>query len=211
MAGPIERSTNFFHNKKSKKVSYENLVRGLQLFFYGMFLKLLLADRAAIFVTTPLQIIKLILGIFNNWGLPLYPPNLLRLLLLFNYGKGVCKNSGIDLMDNFKEPLLSKSITEFWRRWHISLSTWFKDYLYIPLGGNRKGSFRKCLNLLIVFLVSGLWHGAELSFVLWGLIHGVFNVMESLLGINKNNKSNISWTSLGEFDPTYCCLCLYLL
>lgn len=104
--------------------------------------------------------------------------------------KGSAKILGIDLMDNFKEPLLSKSITEFWRRWHISLSTWFKDYLYIPLGGNRHGELRKCINLLIVFLVSGLWHGAELSFVLWGLIHGVFNILESLLGINKSKKSN---------------------
>ena len=110
--------------------------------------------------------------------------------------KGSAKILGIDLMDNFKEPLLSKSITEFWRRWHISLSTWFKDYLYIPLGGNRKGDLRKYFNLLVVFLVSGLWHGAELSFVLWGLIHGVFNVLENILGINKKSKRNILLDSL---------------
>lgn len=193
VAGPIERSTNLLPQiKNPKKFSYENLIRGLQLFFYGMFLKLVLADRASIFVNDAFANYKtysrgfLIIGAFL-FTLQIYCD-------FYSYSimaKGSAKILGIDLMDNFKEPLLSKSITEFWRRWHISLSTWFKDYLYIPLGGNRKGSFRKCLNLLIVFLVSGLWHGAELSFVLWGLIHGVFNVIESLLGLNKNSKSNI--------------------
>ncbi|MDU5417969.1 MBOAT family O-acyltransferase [Peptoniphilus harei] len=193
VAGPIERSRNLLPQiKNPKKFSYENLIRGLQLFFYGMFLKLLLADRAAIFVNDAFANYKtysrsfLIIGAFL-FTLQIYCD-------FYSYSimaKGSAKILGIDLMDNFKEPLLSKSITEFWRRWHISLSTWFKDYLYIPLGGNRKGSFRKCLNLLIVFLVSGLWHGAELSFVLWGLIHGVFNVIESLLGINKSKKSSI--------------------
>lgn len=193
VAGPIERSTNLLPQiKNPKKFSYENLVIGLQLFTYGMFLKLVLADRAAIFVNDAFANYKtysrgfLIIGAFL-FTLQIYCD-------FYSYSimaKGSAKILGIDLMDNFKEPLLSKSITEFWRRWHISLSTWFKDYLYIPLGGNRKGSFRKCLNLLIVFLVSGLWHGAELSFVLWGLIHGVFNVIESLLGINKSKRSNI--------------------
>ena len=193
VAGPIERSTNLLPQiKNPKKFSYENLVRGLQLFFYGMFLKLLLADRAAIFVNDAFANYKtysrgfLIIGAFL-FTLQIYCD-------FYSYSimaKGSAKILGIDLMDNFKEPLLSKSITEFWRRWHISLSTWFKDYLYIPLGGNRKGSFRKCLNLLIVFLVSGLWHGAELSFVLWGLIHGTFNVIESLFGINKSKRSSI--------------------
>ena len=193
VAGPIERSTNLLPQiKNPKKFSYENLVRGLQLFTYGMFLKLVLADRAAIFVNDA----------FRNYldysrGFLLIGAFLFTLQIYCDFysysimAKGSAKILGIDLMDNFKEPLLSKSITEFWRRWHISLSTWFKDYLYIPLGGNRKGSFRKCLNLLIVFLVSGLWHGAELSFVLWGLIHGVFNVIESLLGINKSKRSSI--------------------
>ena len=193
VAGPIERSRNLLPQiKNPKKFSYENLVRGLQLFTYGMFLKLVLADRAAIFVNEAFRNYQdysrsfLLIGAFL-FTLQIYCD-------FYSYSimaKGSAKILGIDLMDNFKEPLLSKSITEFWRRWHISLSTWFKDYLYIPLGGNRKGSFRKCLNLLIVFLVSGLWHGAELSFVLWGLIHGVFNVIESLFGINKSKSSNI--------------------
>lgn len=193
VAGPIERSTQLLPQiKNPKNFSYDNLVKGLVLFTYGMFLKLVLADRAAIFVNDAF-------GNYQNYSREflLIGGFLFTLQIYCDFysysimAKGSAKILGIDLMDNFKEPLLSKSITEFWRRWHISLSTWFKDYLYIPLGGNRRGKLRKLINLLIVFLVSGLWHGAELSFVLWGLIHGVFNVLESLLGINKNKKSNI--------------------
>jgi D-alanyl-lipoteichoic acid acyltransferase DltB (MBOAT superfamily) len=88
---------------------------------------------------------------------------------------------GFDLMKNFDSPYFSKSITEFWRRWHISLSTWFRDYVYIPLGGSRNGKYRTYANLFIVFLVSGLWHGAAMTFVIWGAIHGVFIVVEKAL------------------------------
>lgn len=190
VAGPIERSRNLLPQiKNPKKFSYENLVRGLVFFVYGMFLKLLIADRAAIFVNDAFSFYKIHSREFLIIGGLLFTIQIYCDFYSYSImAKGSAKILGIDLMDNFKEPLLSKSITEFWRRWHISLSTWFKDYLYIPLGGNRRGFFRKCLNLLIVFLVSGLWHGAELSFVFWGLIHGVFNVFENIFGINKNSK-----------------------
>ncbi|MGR5590934.1 MBOAT family O-acyltransferase [Peptoniphilus grossensis] len=198
VAGPIERSVNLLPQiKKPRKFSYDNLVRGLVLFFYGMFLKLIIADRAAILVNE-------VFGNYKNFSREILIISGILFTLqiycdFYSYSimaKGSAKILGIDLMDNFKEPLLSKSITEFWRRWHISLSTWFKDYLYIPLGGNRRGKLRKYFNLLVVFLVSGLWHGAELSFVLWGLIHGVFNVLENILGINKKSKRNILLDSL---------------
>lgn len=187
VAGPIERSINLLPQiKNPRKFSYENLISGLVLFFYGMFLKLIIADRAAILVNE----------VFRNYT------NFSREVLIisailftlqiycdfYSYSimaKGSARILGINLMDNFKEPLLSKSITEFWRRWHISLSTWFKDYLYIPLGGNRKGKIKKYFNLIIVFLVSGLWHGADLSFVLWGLIHGILNIFENIFNLNK--------------------------
>lgn len=198
VAGPIERSVNLLPQiKKPRKFSYDNLVKGLVLFFYGMFLKLIIADRAAILVNE-------VFGNYKNFSREILIISGILFTLqiycdFYSYSimaKGSAKILGIDLMDNFKEPLLSKSITEFWRRWHISLSTWFKDYLYIPLGGNRKGDLRKYFNLLVVFIVSGLWHGAELSFVLWGLIHGVFNVLENILGINKKSKRNILLDSL---------------
>jgi len=190
VAGPIERSTNLLSQLKNpREFKYENLTKGLVLFFYGMFLKLIIADRAAILVNE----------VFDNYS-NFSKEMLIISAILFTFqiycdfysysimAKGSAKILGIDLMDNFKEPFLSKSITEFWRRWHISLSTWFKDYLYIPLGGNRKGKIRKFINILIVFLTSGLWHGAELSFVLWGLIHGLFNGFESFF--SKKNKDN---------------------
>ena len=198
VAGPIERSVNLLPQiKKSRKFSYDNLVKGLVLFFYGMFLKLIIADRAAILVNE-------VFGNYKNFSREILIISGILFTLqiycdFYSYSimaKGSAKILGIDLMDNFKEPLLSKSITEFWRRWHISLSSWFKDYLYIPLGGNRRGKLRKYFNLIVVFLVSGLWHGAELSFVLWGLIHGVFNVLENILGINKKSKRNILLDSL---------------
>ena len=154
-----------------------------------MFLKLIIADRAAILVNE-------VFGNYKNFSREILIISGILFTLqiycdFYSYSimaKGSAKILGIDLMDNFKEPLLSKSITEFWRRWHISLSTWFKDYLYIPLGGNRKGKLRKYFNLILVFLVSGLWHGADLSFVLWGLIHGIFNVLENIFGINKKSR-----------------------
>lgn len=190
VAGPIERSVNLLPQiKNPKKFSYDNLVRGLILFFYGMFLKLVIADRAAILVNE-------VFGNYKNFSREILIISGILFTLqiycdFYSYSimaKGSAKILGIDLMDNFKEPLLSKSITEFWRRWHISLSTWFKDYLYIPLGGNRRGKVRKYFNLILVFLVSGLWHGADLSFVLWGLIHGIFNVLENIFGINKKSR-----------------------
>lgn len=190
VAGPIERSVNLLPQiKNPKKFSYDNLVRGLILFFYGMFLKLIIADRAAILVNE-------VFGNYKNFSREILIISGILFTLqiycdFYSYSimaKGSAKILGIDLMDNFKEPLLSKSITEFWRRWHISLSTWFKDYLYIPLGGNRKGKLRKYFNLILVFLVSGLWHGADLSFVFWGLIHGIFNVLENIFGINKKSR-----------------------
>lgn len=190
VAGPIERSVNLLPQiKNPKKFSYDNLVKGLDFFFYGMFLKLIIADRAAILVNE-------VFGNYKNFSREILIISGILFTLqiycdFYSYSimaKGSAKILGIDLMDNFKEPLLSKSITEFWRRWHISLSTWFKDYLYIPLGGNRKGKLRKYFNLILVFLVSGLWHGADLSFVLWGLIHGIFNVLENIFGINKKSR-----------------------
>jgi alginate O-acetyltransferase complex protein AlgI len=98
---------------------------------------------------------------------------------------GLSKMFGFEIKENFDHPYVSRSIQEFWRRWHISLSTWFKEYLYIPLGGNRKGSARTYINLLIVFFATGLWHGASWNFVLWGMYHGAFLVLERAAGMGK--------------------------
>ena len=101
---------------------------------------------------------------------------------------GTARLFGIRLMTNFKSPYLSSSVNEFWRRWHISLSTWFRDYVYIPLGGNRKGRIRKYINTLITFLLSGLWHGANGTFIFWGGLHGCVQIVEDVFGLNKKKR-----------------------
>ena len=123
---------------------------------------------------------------------------------------GSARAMGFKLTENFNTPYFSRSIAEFWRRWHISLSTWFRDYLYIPLGGNRRGKTRKCINVLIVFAVSGLWHGAATSFLVWGLLNGIYQVIGSItaplrarvrsaLRLDDNGKLTVLWQMLCVF------------
>lgn len=188
VAGPIERSTNLLQQIRSvssrtrrELLSYERIRDGLSLMIWGLFLKLVIADRVGILVDTVFQeyyrygSCALILGAIG-FGIQIN----------CDFGSystiaiGAAKVMGFELMDNFNAPYLATSIGEFWRRWHISLSIWFRDYLYIPLGGNRKGFFRKLINILVVFTVSGLWHGAAWTFVLWGLLHGTYQVIENL-------------------------------
>ena len=199
VAGPIERSKNLLtqiDNLGHRR--YENLSKGLLYILWGFFLKLVIADRAAIFVNQVFDGYQGYSYIFLCYAALLFAVQIYCDFYSYSIiAKGSAKILGYDLMDNFKAPYLSASITEFWRRWHISLSTWFKDYLYIPLGGNRKGAFRKHLNVLIVFLVSGLWHGANYTFVLWGLIHGVFNILEdSFKGITKGIRDNFIYKNI---------------
>jgi len=179
VAGPIERSKNLLVQISIRHYfDYERAKAGLLLILWGLFLKLVIADRAAVIVNT------VYLYYDDYVGVPLIIGTLLFGLQIYcdfaSYSAiaiGSAQVMGFSLMDNFKQPYFSKSIAEFWRRWHISLSTWFRDYLYIPLGGNRVGTARKYLNIIIVFAVSGLWHGASWTFVIWGLLHGVFQVI----------------------------------
>lgn len=183
VAGPIERSKNLLTQLNTKKeFSMENLRRGALLILWGLFVKVVIADRAAIFVDAVYNQPSTYKGFF-----------ILMATLLFSvqiycdfYGystiaRGTALTLGIRLMDNFNAPYFSQSIKEFWRRWHVSLSSWFKDYLYIPLGGSRCRKERKWFNLMVVFGVSGLWHGASLSFVFWGLLNGLYQVLADWL------------------------------
>jgi D-alanyl-lipoteichoic acid acyltransferase DltB (MBOAT superfamily) len=178
VAGPIERPQNLLHQFREKfDFDYDRVTSGLRLMAWGLFKKVVIADRLAIVVDT----------VYNN------PQNfnsvsLIIATIFFTFqifcdfsgysdmAIGVARILGFKLMTNFDKPYQSKSIHEFWKRWHISLSTWFKDYLYIPLGGNRVIVTRWYLNLFIVFLVSGLWHGANWTFVIWGALHGFYLV-----------------------------------
>ncbi|WP_209732500.1 MBOAT family O-acyltransferase [Methanococcus voltae] len=196
VAGPIERSTHLLPQFREKyKFDYDKTVSGLRLILWGFFLKLAIADNVAPVVN----------AIYNNvyeyTGIPLILATILFAYQIFcdfaGYSYiaiGSARILGFDLMDNFKSPYMSKSFSEFWKRWHISLSTWFRDYLYIPLGGNRVSKLRHSLNLFIVFLVSGLWHGANWTFIIWGSIHGAYLVIENTIRqllAGKELKSNI--------------------
>lgn len=191
VAGPIERSTNLLPQFRTKhKFDYDRTMVGIRWMVWGYFLKLVLADRCGIYVD----------AIFNNIANH-NGGSMLVASLLFPfqvYGDfagysliaiGASRIMGFYLMDNFRRPYFSTSITEFWHRWHISLSTWFKDYVYIPLGGNRAGSVRTYFNLLATFAISGLWHGANWTFLLWGLWHGFAICVERATGIAKLKSS----------------------
>ncbi|MGN0437961.1 MAG: MBOAT family O-acyltransferase [Lachnospiraceae bacterium] len=183
VAGPIERSKNLLKQLAvPKKFCFEEAREGLLLMLWGFFLKIVLADRIALFVDT-------VYGDYHTFGgVYLIVATLLFAVQIYcdfsgysTIAMGVAKIMGVSLMENFDAPYLSVSVAEFWRKWHISLTSWFKDYLYIPLGGSRKGKARKYLNKLIVFLVSGLWHGAQLSFVFWGGLNGVYQIIGEFL------------------------------
>ena len=181
VAGPIERSKNLLEQiQRSQEThlwDFERVRDGLLLLAYGLFQKLVVADRASILVHQ-------VYGSYQDYGfIELAIASILFAFQIYcdfggytNIARGAAKVMGFSLMDNFRQPYLAVNIKEFWRRWHISLTSWFTDYLYIPFGGSRKGKLRKYLNIVVVFAVSGLWHGASWHFVAWGLVHAVFQI-----------------------------------
>lgn len=189
VAGPIERSQNLLKQlAKTKKASFENIREGFLLMIWGYFLKVVLADRIAIFVDTVYGDIETYTGIYLIVATVLFAVQIYCDFSGYSViAMGTAKMLGIDLMENFNAPYLSASIAEFWRRWHVSLSGWFRDYLYIPMGGNRKGKTRKYINLFITFGVSGLWHGANWTYVVWGLLNGCFQIIGDLLSPIRRN------------------------
>ena len=178
VAGPIERPQNLLHQFYEKHTfDYEKIKEGLKLILWGLFMKLVIADRLAIYVN----------AIYNHPDM--HNGNSLLLATVFfafqiycdfagysNIAIGAARVMGFNLMTNFNRPYLSRSIDEFWKRWHISLSTWFRDYFYISLGGNRVSVPRWYINLFLVFLISGLWHGANWTYIIWGAINGFYLV-----------------------------------
>ena len=184
VAGPIERAKNLLPQfKQSFNVDYERISSGLKIMLWGFFMKLVVADRLSVYVD----------AVYNNVpqhnGTSLLLATVLFAIQIYcdfagysNIAIGAAKIMGYSLMENFRRPYFSRSISEFWKRWHISLSTWFKDYVYIPLGGNRVSAYRHLFNLFITFLVSGIWHGANWTFFIWGALHGIFLIV----GVLKN-------------------------
>lgn len=213
VAGPIERYATLGNElKQEHKPVYENFSNGFKLILFGLFVKMTIADNIAPYVNQiyaePMKYNSLeVLTAVILFSFQIYAD-------FFGYSTialGSARLLGINIMDNFKTPYLSKSITEFWSRWHISLSTWFRDYLYIPLGGNKVKLPRWTINILIVFTISGLWHGASWTFVVWGALHGIMRVLEKYFSMlfkprsvmltkeasqNSTNTSFLSMTSV---------------
>ena len=183
VAGPIERSKNLIRQLSVPgKFDFDNFREGILLMIWGYFLKIVLADRIALYVDAVYKDH----ATYGGWYL-IVATVLFAIQIYCDFGgysviaMGAAQVLGIKLMENFDAPYISFSVAQFWRKWHISLTSWFKDYLYIPLGGNRKGKLRKYINIMIVFLVSGLWHGASFSFIIWGGLNGFYQIAAEVL------------------------------
>lgn len=181
-SGPIDRAEAFIKQMKVQKYFEERrFVEGLLLVLWGYFQKMVIADRLAI-------VVGAVFDQYQNYtGFPLFAASILYTMQIYfdfagytHIALGIALGFGYECQPNFCQPYFSRSIREFWQRWHISLSGWLRDYIYIPLGGNRKGNARKYMNLMITFLVSGIWHGAGWNFVAWGALHGCFQVIGAL-------------------------------
>lgn len=192
-SGPISKAGELLPQIKQKRTfNYEQGVQGLKFLLWGMFLKLVLADRLGLYVDKVVGSYMLydgptcvISAIF--YSLQIYGDFAGYSLMAV----GLAKTLGFDLINNFNRPYFSISITDFWRRWHISLSRWLKDYVYIPMGGSRCSKVRNYWNIFVTFLVSGIWHGANWTYIVWGIIHGVAQIIEKVLGLNNKGAKGI--------------------
>ncbi len=192
VAGPIERATNLLPQfLRNRRFDYARAVEGMRLMLWGFFRKMVIADNCG-------PMVDKIFGDFQGVGsLNLWIGAFLFTIQIYcdfagysDIARGVARLFGIELMKNFQLPYFSKSVKEFWGRWHISLSSWFRDYLYIPLGGSRKGKWKRVRNTVIVFLTSGLWHGADFTYVAWGAYHALLYLPVMLRGKSKKRDSS---------------------
>ncbi len=181
IAGPIVRYEDIAKQINDREFSIERVCNGLRRFIYGLGKKVLIANQMGYVADVVFKFAPAELGMLTSWiGAICY-----ALQIFFDFSGysdmaiGLGHIFGFDFKENFNYPYIASSIQDFWRRWHISLSTWFKEYVYIPLGGNRKGKFRTTINKLIVFFLTGLWHGANFTFIVWGMIHGLFQLLET--------------------------------
>ncbi|WP_029200255.1 MBOAT family O-acyltransferase [Oribacterium sp. NK2B42] len=183
LSGPIGRAPSLLPQYlKPRSFDWDRVSEGFLLMLWGFFLKLVIADRAAIFVN------NVYAGYHDIYGSAIVAATVIYAVEIYcdfcgysTIAIGAAKMLGIRLMDNFNCPYFSVSVQDFWRRWHISLSSWFRDYLYFPLGGNRCNALRRYLNIMVVFIVSGLWHGSQWSYIVWGALNGIYQIMASLL------------------------------
>ena len=183
VAGPIERSNHLLPQfREDRQATSAEMVAGLRLMLWGAFKKIVIADQISVVVNTVYETPQEYSGPFLLLATFFFAMQIYCDFSGYSdIAIGCAKTMGFDLMTNFRRPYFASSLGEFWRRWHISLSTWFRDYVYFPLGGNRVAPWAVYLNILTVFIISGLWHGAAWTFIIWGLIHGLILVAERLI------------------------------
>jgi D-alanyl-lipoteichoic acid acyltransferase DltB (MBOAT superfamily) len=200
VAGPIERASNLLSQFENRRVfDYNIKVDGLRLILGGLFKKMVIADNCALLVDTIFADYQQLNGSTLFFGAFFFAFQIYGDFSGYSdIAIGSSRLLGFDLMKNFNYPYLARNLSDFWRRWHISLSTWFRDYVYIPIGGSRGSKTRVAINVLIVFLVSGLWHGANLTFVFWALIHAIFVLPVILFNRKKVVETSGVWPSISE-------------
>ena len=193
VSGPISKGQELLPQIKQEHLfDYEQVYSGLRQLTWGLFLKLVIADRLGMCVNNIIYGYSIYSGFTLFCGTVFYSLQIYCDFAGYSFmAIGAAKLFGFDLINNFRQPYFSVSVTDFWRRWHISLSRWLKDYVYIPLGGSRCSKVRNYWNILVTFFVSGLWHGANWTFVIWGLLHGVVQVLEKFLGLQKSNSKGL--------------------
>ena len=210
VAGPIERATNLLPQfQRQRQFDYTQAVDGARQILWGLFKKMVVADNCAAFVDQVFSsggngsehLIAAVLFTFQIYG---------DFSGYSDIAIGTAKLFGIRLMQNFRTPYFSRDIAEFWRRWHISLTTWFRDYIYIPLGGSRVDKWKVVRNTFVIFLVSGLWHGANWTFIAWGFYHACIFLPLILLGHNRKHTDTVAagrllptWKELGQMLLTF--------
>ena len=188
VAGPINKASLVIPQLKAMRpyFDYEKAVAGLKMLLWGMFMKVVVADRVALYADTVLPAYQ------HYTGITCFVASLMYTIQIYTdfagyslMAIGVGKVLGFELTENFKRPYFAVSVTDFWRRWHISLSTWLKDYVYIPMGGSRCSKLRNYWNIFVTFLISGIWHGANWTFIVWGMWHGIAQIIEKAMGQQK--------------------------
>lgn len=191
VCGPISKAEELLPQIKKQKVfNYSQAVSGLRYLLYGMFMKVVLADRLGIYVDTVFTDPLYFTGSSNLLAAIFYSIQIYGDFAGYSFlALGVAKLLGYDIIKNFNRPYFATSISMFWKRWNISLTQWLKDYIYIPMGGSRKGTLITYRNIMITFLVSGIWHGANWTFIFWGVIHGFTQCVEKLFGLNNTEKN----------------------
>ena len=195
IAGPIVRADEFLPQvKQYRGIEKESFLAGIQIFAFGLFKKLVLADHLNVFVDN----VFFSPGAYNT-GTVILGVVSYSLQIYFDFSGysdmaiGISKTVGFEFKSNFNLPYVAENVSDFWKRWHISLSSWLRDYIYIPLGGSRKGTGRTYINLMLVMLVSGIWHGAGWTYILWGALYGVLSCLNKAIGKHKNHKQSLKW------------------